>query len=99
MNEETLETLRWSDVRRIIAYKYDLFSYDEICVGFLTDPTADDWLEISERSDGFADAMKFVEARFPSIPDRWFWDVSRPAFVRNETVLWDAGPDAMPSPV
>ena len=47
--DEILASVRWADVKRIITYKYDLITTDEICVGFPTAADAESWLEISER--------------------------------------------------
>ena len=88
--EETVASVRWSDVRRIIAYKHDLFGTDEICVGFLTAADADSWLEVSEEWSGFREAVNKMEELFPSIPKNWYGEVSVPPFERKETVLWDA---------
>lgn len=87
---KVLASVRWSDVKRIIAYKYDCFSTDEICVGLLTSPDAESWLEISEQWPGFREAVARMEARFPSIPEDWLAQVMVPAFERKETVLWEA---------
>jgi hypothetical protein len=87
-NGEVLAHVRWSDVKRIIAYKYDLFGTDEICVGFLTAPDADSWLEISEEWAGFLEATSKMEMSFPTIPKDWYNEIMVPAFERKETVLW-----------
>jgi len=88
---QVVASLRWSDVRKIITYKYDLFSTDEICVGFLTAPDAEAWFEISEEWPGFLAAVEKMEELFPSIPENWYRDVMVPVFARKETVLWEGG--------
>ena len=85
-----LGSIRWSDIKKIITYKYDLFSIDEICVGFLTALDADSWLEISEQWSGFQEATDKLEERFPSIPKDWYGKVMVPAFESKETVLWES---------
>ena len=87
--DDMLASVRWSDVKKIIAYKYDLFATDEICIGFLASPDADSWLEISEHWSGFSEATNMMEAIFPSIPKNWYTQIMVPAFERKETVLWD----------
>jgi len=86
---DVLASARWSDVKQIITYKHDLFSTDEIRVGFLAATEADSWLEISEEWSGFKEAIARMEELFPSIPGDWFWEVAVPAFDRKETVLWE----------
>jgi len=95
---ETLASVRWRDVRKIITYKYDLFSTDEICVGFFTDEDADTWLEISEEWKGFLEAVEMMERWFPSIPRNWFNEVMVPAFERKETVLYESGHEVPGTP-
>jgi len=89
---ETLASVRWCDVTTILAYKYDLFTTDEICVGFLTSPDADSWLEISEEWRGFREATDKMDELFPGIPRKWYSAVMVPGFERKETVLWQCGP-------
>ena len=89
-DRDLLATVRWSEVRKIIAYKYDLFAYDEICIGFLKEPDADGWLEISEEWKGFREAIRRMEEIFPSIPKDWFNEIMVPAFERKETVIYQS---------
>ena len=88
-SDEILASLRWADVRKIVTYKHDLFSTDEICLGFLTASNADAWLEISEEWPGFLEATAKMEELFPSISKGWYNAIMVPAFERKETVLWE----------
>ena len=87
---EVLAAIEWSDVRRIAAYKHDLFIVDEICVAFEYVSSEGTWLEISEEFSGYKDCMKAVLQMFPEIPEGWFSDVAFPAFETNYSVLWKA---------
>ncbi len=89
---DVLATVRWSDIREILAYKYDRVNTDEICLGFVTKESTSDWLEISEEWEGFQEAMEVMQMVFPSIEGNWFGRVMIPAFKRNETVLWRSRP-------
>lgn len=77
----------WSDVREIIAFKEDLFSYDEICVGFRV-KDEDAYRIVTEEYLDFDDLLRELRYRFPGIPIDWFADVVFPAFAPNGTVLW-----------
>lgn len=85
--------LHWSEVKKIIAYKYDVFTMDEICVGFFKAIDAEDWLEISENWPGFKNACETMKSVFPGIEQNWQMEVMFPPFERCETILWqEAGP-------
>jgi len=86
---EKLSLVRWCEVKKIIAYKYALYTTDEVCVAFLTQKDADSWLEINEDWEGFREATDQMVSLFPSIPKDWFCNVSIPAFERKETVLYE----------
>lgn len=68
----------WDDVERIVAYKTDCITVDEICVRF-------DWahgaLVVTEEAEGFREFMQQVVLRFPTASN-WFPLVSQPPFAR-----------------
>ncbi len=82
--------ISWSNVTKIITYKYDNFTTDEICVAFRTWRESDAWLEVSEEWLGFSELMKVMKQRFPEINSGWYMAVMQPPFERRETVLWPA---------
>ena len=79
-------TVPWSSVRAIAAYKHDLFSYDEICLAFKV--SDDSWVEVSEDEPGFQSLVEEVGRRYPETPRDWFHEVMFPAFAANYRVLW-----------
>ena len=87
--KEAIGLIFWSEITQIIAYKYDNFSYDEICVGFVPKNKSDPWLEISEEWEGFLRAKEKMEEMFPSINKEWLGEIMVPAFERKETVLYE----------
>jgi hypothetical protein len=89
--QEVEAEVRWEDVRRIVAYKYDLFACDEICLGFVTGEADRVQVEVSERHPGFLAVCEAMRQRFPSIPENWYNEIMVPAFERKETVLFEAG--------
>ena len=81
-------SFRWRVVSRVVAYKIDLFSFDQVRISFFTE--ADQPFEISEDDDGFRDVMTAAEtviAGFPKL-DGWKPSVVAEPFARSETVLW-----------
>jgi hypothetical protein len=77
----------WSEVIEVFAYKMDLFSVDEICVGFrLDDSGTHCW--VSEEFRGYKEVVEQLRMRFPGIREDWFSDVAFPAFAENRTTLW-----------
>jgi len=79
-------SVRWSTVRTIATYKWDLWSYDDICLAFQV--AEDSWAEVSEDEPGFRELVVEVERRYPSVPRDWFNSVVHPAFETNYRVLW-----------
>lgn len=76
----------WPSVRCIRAFKKDLMTSDEVFLSFQND-TAPEYVEVSEEDSGFAEFRVLIEKRF-SFPDGWWESVLKPAFVRNEIVLY-----------
>jgi hypothetical protein len=85
--EESKTRVRWSDVLEVFAYKVDLFTYDEICIGFRVTADGTHWW-ISEEFIGYRELIEELKQRFPGIRDDWFSTVAFPAFVPNRTTLW-----------
>jgi hypothetical protein len=87
--EKMKSSLRWSDTVEVFAYKIDLFSIDEICIGFRVDSAGTHhW--VSEEFTGYHEFLEELSRRFPGIRTDWFSAVALPAFVENRTTLWGA---------
>lgn len=87
--------VRWEEVREIRTYKIDLFSYDEICLGFEvtgvgTTEGETQWIEVTESDQGFRSLAEEMKRRFPAIPSDWYSEVMFPAFAPCEAVLYRA---------
>jgi hypothetical protein len=92
--DESKARLRWSDVREVFAYKMDLVTHDEICIGFRVNADGSHWW-VSEEFIGYRELVEELKRRFPGISDDWFWKVASPAFVLNRATLWG---ESWPSP-
>lgn len=85
--DEVAFRVMWTDVREVVAYKEDLFGYDDICVGFRLDDT-DQYFRVTEEFGHYEELLQELPRRFPGIRTDWFNDVAYPAFVPNWTTLW-----------
>jgi hypothetical protein len=81
-------------VDRIVAYKLDLFAVDEICVELHIGDRA---VRFTESTPGWYQFLERLRKVFPSIPDGWDWDVARPAFATNYTVLYEREGGELPA--
>jgi hypothetical protein len=75
----------WDDIVKIITYKIDLWTIDEICIDIITDNKI---YTISEEFHNWDTFTKVIENRLLSKND-WFPEVAHPAFARNETILYE----------
>lgn len=76
----------WRDVRRIRAYKRDLFSVDQICIAFeLHDKT----IQIDEGMEGYNSVVEAIAVYFPEMKADWLQTVAFPAFETNLTTIWE----------
>ena len=77
----------WSAVLEVFAYKEDLFSFDEIRLGFRVSDDGTFW-SVSEDWPGYRELLDDLPVRFPGIRTDWFSGVAFPAFATNRTTLW-----------
>lgn len=88
LKDETVQSrVSWTDVREIFAYKDDLFTYDDICVGFRV---ADDgtYYWVSEDFIGYEAMLKELKIHYPGFREDWFGTAAFPAFAYNRTTIW-----------
>ena len=80
-----VSVVEWSSINKIIAYKVDLLTVDEICfeINYLNKR-----LIITEESDGWRVFLKQLIIRTPTIDSKWEEKLIQPSFERNETVLY-----------
>jgi hypothetical protein len=87
LRRKLLAEVRWDDVLAIRAYKIDLFVVDCICMAFQISESQ--WVEVREDYlCGDETIYKYAVARFDIPLEQWFSQVSFPAFVPNEMLIW-----------
>jgi hypothetical protein len=78
--------VRWASVRRVIAYKRDLRSTDEICVLF--ESADDSRQEVSEEWPGFKELFGVMEKELGVSPG-WYMEIMMPPFELTPRLLFD----------
>ena len=84
--ENGASQIRWSEVERVIGYKLDLFTVDEICLELHVGDRA---IRFSESTPGWYQFLDRLRTVFPVIRENWDWEVAMPAFTGNYTVLYE----------
>ena len=87
VHPSTEKRIRWQEIDRIVTYKVDLLTWDEIRVQF--ESSTGSAIVVTEESPGFSDFMHEVARRYPSAQD-WHAKVSQPPFAESWTVLFDS---------
>ena len=83
--ETEQQKIKWVDIERLIAYKRDLMTTDEICL----DIVFNNWqTTINEETLGWYQFVEKTKVIFPSIPKNWDTEIVHPAFETNLTILY-----------
>ena len=91
--KDGVQKVKWSEIKKLVAYKIDLYSYDEICM----DIVLDNWqMTITEETPGWDVFIKKLETIFPALPDNWFGMLMQPPFATNLTVLYERDRPVIP---
>lgn len=75
----------WTDIEQLIAYKQDMFTYDEVCIDIKYNDLV---ITISEATPGWYQFIIKTKQVFPSISATWDIDIVHPAFETNLTILY-----------
>lgn len=78
--------IRWEEITKISAYKVDLGTVDQICMGVYTFRSVN-CVELQEEWGGYKLLVAEIERRF-NIAAGWWPKVAHPAFQENYTVLY-----------
>lgn len=91
---EIVETLAWSDVSRVTAFKLDLITVDEVRLRFESDAGVS--IELSESEPGWSELLLALPQRLPGFPpgERWLHEIVQPPFATNEMKLYERDSEA-----
>jgi hypothetical protein len=88
----------WRGVRRVVAFKRDLYTTDAIMLLLELDGPAPRLLELSEEWPGFADLLGSMEGTL-GISPAWYIEIMTPVFEATPRVLYErAGLPSVVSP-
>jgi len=84
----TTASLKWNEVRTVLAYKRDLYATDLICIGF-TSPEGT--IEVDEEMQGWSQFVEWLPRLLPGTPplSDWWERVAKPPFSPCVTKLFE----------
>ena len=86
--KDGVEKISWADIQKIIGYKVDLFTIDEIRLDIFWK----DWKwTITEDTPGWYQFLAKLKEIFPAIPDNWDDQITHPPFATSSIVLYERG--------
>jgi hypothetical protein len=78
--------INWASIDKIVAYKQDLISADEICIDIIYD----NWVTtFTEETPGWYIFLEKIKAIFPNIPPDWSDTIVQPSFDTQLMVLYE----------
>ena len=86
--DSRLGSVRWEEVDKVLAFKRDLLTSDEVCLAFEIGDS-DTVFELNEGVGSFWDLVARVKEVFPDSEQDWEETVVNPAFAENSTVLYE----------
>ena len=88
------QKIKWAEIERLIAYKRDLMTTDEICLDIIYN----NWqTTINENTAGWYQFVERTKLIFPSIPKNWDSEIVHPAFATNLSILYQRPDREMPN--
>lgn len=87
------QKIKWTDIERLIAYKADLLTTDEICIDIVFNNFQ---VTITEETPGWYQFIEKTKLVFPGISKNWDSEIVYPAFVTNLTILYQRADREMP---
>lgn len=85
--EDKPTKIEWNEIKKLTAYKVDLFATDEIRL-FLEAENGKQF-EISESTEGWFQFNERLKEQFSEINKNWEIDIAVPAFERKETEIYN----------
>jgi hypothetical protein len=87
------QKIKWTDIERLIAYKQDLLTTDEICL----DIVYNNWqTTITEETPGWYQFIEKTKIIFSTIPKNWDSEIVHPAFATNLSILYQRADREIP---
>jgi hypothetical protein len=81
----TIWRIGWDEIEEIGAFKRDMLTVDDLCLGFRG---SSGWLVCEEEIAGWSEVNNALAARFGVRYEDWSRCVAKPAFAENWMVLW-----------
>jgi hypothetical protein len=83
----SMRSLKWNDVKTIIAYKCDVYAFDLICLAF---DTSDGTIKINEEMRGWSQLVERLPSLIPGAPplSEWWERVAKPPFATCAMTLF-----------
>lgn len=79
----------WESIDKIVSFKRDLWTTDQICLGFIENNN-ESVVEAHEEMKGFLNLRREIESKYPVVAKRFNeWLLNTPAFDSNPFTLWD----------
>lgn len=88
------ENLNWNQIYLMLGYKKDLFAIDLICLDIYYDRNK--VFVINEETPGWFNFLKHSKNIFPEIEKDWEINISKPAFEKKLTVVYDCQKRELP---
>lgn len=79
-------SVKWSQIKKLTAYKVDVFTTDAICIDIVL---ADNILTVSEETEGWHQFIEKFTVALPSINEKWEDEITRVPFQADETVIYE----------
>ena len=86
-NGEFYDRINWREVKQVIAYKADQFTFDDLILGFRTEEE-DSFHLINEDMPGFSSLLELMPLRLDLPDPDWWIKVIQPAFKTNLTTIY-----------
>lgn len=79
------QKIKWAHIERLVAYKRDFYTSDEICLDIVFNNCQ---ITISEETPGWYQFVERIKLVYPEISQNWDTEIVHPPFATNLTVLY-----------
>lgn len=80
------QKIKWNDIERLVGYKADLFTIDEIRMDIVYNNYQ---ITISEETPGWYQFLEKIKSIFSTIPKDWDTEIIQPPFQTNCMILYE----------